>query len=355
MRGQPVMATKGPLSRSTAARTLLLIFAVTTRTLQHAGATTTSSSDCGLEDCLADDVCSACVTGVVAEDTVEEYTECLSTTESGTTDLCVVLSAVPCCQDSISDNDCFENDDFVSFHECTLSLASLEVDGQDECTAITCSDNISSTTTSTTSGDDASSDTPAPATTPAPSAASSESTSSTAEVDTTSSPTMVDETMSPTLSRYISTGDVFTSDDPCTSVTERCNDDEDCSTCLLAGVDLETEYTDCLTTLAPNSDSGSTESAVCDAYAATFCCNDVVSDTDCLAIDVYVEFWECALEFRSCSMDGDLAASCGDDDDDLNDGSFGDEDLSGTVLTGAFSSSAVLALMLSVSFFVVLP
>ncbi|CAM9140885.1 unnamed protein product [Ectocarpus sp. 13 AM-2016] len=135
MRGQPAMATEGPLSRSSAARTLLLVFAVTTQVLQHAGATTTSSSNCGLDDCLADDVCSACVAGAVAEDAVEEYTECLSTTESGTTDLSAVISAVACCQDAISDNDCSENDDFVSFHECTRSLASLEMDGQDECTA----------------------------------------------------------------------------------------------------------------------------------------------------------------------------------------------------------------------------
>lgn len=344
------MATKGTLSRSSVARTLLLLFAITTQMLQHAGATTTSSSDCGLEDCLADDVCSACVTGSDAEGAVEEYTECLSSTESGTTDLCVVLSAVACCQDAISDKDCFENDDFISFHECTISLASLEVDSQDECTTIACSDAISSSSSS----DDASFTTPAPATTPAPSAASSVSTGSPAEVDTTSSPTTVDETSSPTMSRYISTGDVFTSDDPCTSVTGRCNDDENCSACLLAGIDLETEYTDCLTALAPNSDSGSTESAVCDAYMATFCCNDLVSDTECLAIDVYVEFWECSLEFRSCSMDGDLAASCGDDDDGLGDDAFGDEDLSGTVVTGGFSR-LVLALVLSVSFFVALP
>ncbi|CAM9541667.1 unnamed protein product [Ectocarpus sp. 4 AP-2014] len=351
MRGQPAMATKGPLSRSSAARTLLLIFAVTTQMLQHAGAITTSSSNCGLDDCLADDVCSACVTGAVAEDAVEEYTECLSTTESGTTDLCVVISAVACCQDAISDNDCFENDDFVSFHECTLLLASLEMDGQDECTALACSNTISTTSGS---GEDTSSTTPAPTTTPAPAAATSILTSSPAEeVDTTSSPAAVDETMALTMSRYLSTGDVFTSDDPCTSVTERCDTDEDCSACVLAGVDLETEYTDCLTALAPNSYSGATESAVCDAFAATFCCNDLVSDTDCLAIDVYVEFWECSLEFRSCSMDDDLVASCGDDDDGVDDGAFDDEDLDGTVATGY--SRAVLALVLFVSFFVASP
>ncbi|CAM9816280.1 unnamed protein product [Ectocarpus sp. 6 AP-2014] len=357
MRGQPAMATKEPLSRSSTGRTLLLLFALTTQVLLlHAGATTTSSSNCGLDDCLADDVCFACVAGAVAEDAVEEYTECLSTTESGTTDLCVVISAAACCQDDISDNGCFENDDFVSFHECTLSIASLEMDGQDECTALACSDTISSSSSSG-SGEDTSSTTPAPAmTTPAPAAATSISTSSPAEeVDMTSSPTTVDETMAPTMSRYLSTGDVFTSDDPCTSVAERCSDDEDCSACLLAGVDLETEYTDCLTALAPNSYSGATESAVCDAFAATFCCNDLVSDKDCLAVDVYVEFWECSLEFRSCSMDDDLAASCGDGDGDdgLDDGAFGDEDLNGTVATGY--SRTVLALVLSVSFFVALP
>ncbi|CBJ33485.1 hypothetical protein Esi_0495_0007 [Ectocarpus siliculosus] len=70
-------------------------------------------------------------------------------------------------------------------------------------------------------------------------------------------------------------------------------------------------------------------------------------------VDVYVEFWECSSEFRSCSMDDDLAASCGDDDDGLDDGAFGDEDLSGTVATGY--SRAVLALVLPVSFFVALP
>ncbi|CAM9588163.1 unnamed protein product, partial [Ectocarpus sp. 8 AP-2014] len=72
----------------------------------------------------------------------EEYEECVTDRYSGTsyvTDLCYVLSAHFCCMDEVvTAVECSENSVFVDVGMCVLSESEKAYNGEQECTAVTC-------------------------------------------------------------------------------------------------------------------------------------------------------------------------------------------------------------------------
>lgn len=139
------MAQVAMPSRFTAVRLLVIFLSIGTTMLQRAGAFTGGSTsltpfeECGEEQaiCDLDAECTECSTTTdVAEvqDCLEGYSEEYN---SATTSTCEALSAIACCFDAVSDNDCISNYAFEDLVLCEMS-AQLSEAGGGECTTITC-------------------------------------------------------------------------------------------------------------------------------------------------------------------------------------------------------------------------
>lgn len=121
---------------------LVLSFS-TTPLVQRACASSTSDKlvdECP-EDvdaaCGSDETCTSCFT---PEASSSEYKTCITAAESDdvelSTRICLVFLAMPCCLDEASENECLENDLFLTYWLCRLgnacSIDEITCDGADE-------------------------------------------------------------------------------------------------------------------------------------------------------------------------------------------------------------------------------
>lgn len=125
---------------------LLLLLAAAT---QPVDATTSSTIPCSaIQDaCFGGDTeCAECAASGVGD----AYLECLTnyggtvtssdgTNYDGTLAMCAAQSAMPCCYDSASANDCLENSAFVEMWLCWINNGPVMIE-YGECTALTCID-----------------------------------------------------------------------------------------------------------------------------------------------------------------------------------------------------------------------
>lgn len=311
---------------------LLLLVATAAIALQHGAATTSSSTpfaslDCGPEvrTCVEDTVCGECATAV---DT-DAYLDC-QTTGIVSSSLCADLSKGTCCLDAASPHDCLGNDLFVAYHLCLINVV-IDGLGEEECTALDCSDvDVGGVTDGTDDGGDTTGyddDTDDGADDGGDTAGAGAS-----GADDYASVTSHDSVTSLT-----------DADGQCSVESQACSDDEgcvECSNAVLAG----DEWWECWEQYELD------ESDVCSFHTKSICCADAISANDCAGNTAFVELNLCVSSEVSLSVgQGECTTfTCSGDGviGDTEDGADASgADASGAAGVGRSPSIAVLTLV----------
>ncbi|CAN0475552.1 unnamed protein product, partial [Ectocarpus sp. 8 AP-2014] len=117
-------------------RSSFVLLVTATILLQHAGATSSSTSWFCTDESAACHLGSECFECWMTA--TEVGSECSSSSISDDWNACVAYSRLACCQDSYSANDCMGNSDFVVLYTCLANYYYSIVGGGEECSTLTC-------------------------------------------------------------------------------------------------------------------------------------------------------------------------------------------------------------------------
>lgn len=331
------MSIQALKSRLAASGSAFVFLITATMLLQHAGATTSSTSTPCYDEsfaCVDDTECTQCIT--ISSVDADYYVECISDYDYDVSDACTNYWSAACCAASLSSNDCMGNTAFVAYHTCFASYSSDQVGGG-QCSVLTCSDGRGGGV----EGDDAPGTDDAvgdddDATVADDATGTDEDTTNTTDDDATGADDNV------TVTDDAATSSVL---DVCSTEYGACSDDTECTDCLTAfSVD---DYTECI------ADYDYDGSDTCAYYWASPCCADSSSSNDCLGNTAFVGYHTCVASYISDQVGGGECSTI-----TCSDGSGGGGELEvegGTSGVGSSSPSAMLMLFLGLSFLTASP